>query len=260
MTFAVVQNEPLHPVWAKQGVYLTFSVKLELVMGENQEGVKRLTQAMPSIDHLETSLRGKRELGQLLGVHAQPSGRAGQIADGYVRLVEKAVLEYKEAKNHFIGFLAEGTVDDLHRAQDHFESCIQSLHRALIYFERLRGFGYKRGDGTPFIPRPRELEVLRDTVRTPVRAMRDALEHLDNDILDGTLPEDSPAGPRLGWEVATLGAHKLRYTDVARWIEQLHEFAALLSRVHLQVGSPPAAGENDVQPSAPGDAQTSARP
>jgi len=211
-------------------------------MSENQEGVDRVMQGMPSIDHLETSLRGKRELGQLLGAHAQPSGRARQIADGYVRLVEKTVLEYKEARTHLIRFLAEGIVDDLHRAQDHFESCIQSLHRGLIYFDRLRGFGYKRGDGTPFIPRPRELEVLRDTVRAPVRAMRGALEHLDNDILDGTLSEDSPAGPHLGWEVVTLGAHKLRYVDVARWIEQLHGFAALLSRVHLQVGAAPPAG------------------
>jgi hypothetical protein len=233
---------------------------MDMVMGENQEGVNRLMQGMPGLDHLEVSLRSKRELGQLLGVHAQPRGRARQIADGYVRFVEKTVLEYREARTHLIRFLAEGTVDDLHRAQDHFESCIQSLHRALIYVERLRGFGYKRGDGTPFIPRPRELEVLRDTVRTPVRAMRDALEHLDNDILDGTLPEDSPAGPHLGWEVATLGALTLRYADVARWIEQLHEFATLLSRVHLQVGATPAAGENAPQPGASGDAQTAARP
>jgi hypothetical protein len=210
-------------------------------MTDNQEGVDRLMRGMPSLDHLEISLRSKRDLGKLLGVHAQPSGRARQIADGYVRLVEKAILEYKEARSNLIAFLADGTADHLHRAQDHFESCIQALHRALIYFDRLRNFGYKRQDGTPFIPRPRELEVLRETVRKPVRDMRNALEHLDNDILDGTLPEDSPAGPHLGWDIATLGAHKLLYADVTRWIEQLHEFAAVLSRVHLQVGPAPAA-------------------
>lgn len=211
-------------------------------MTDNQEGVDRLMRGMPSLDHLEISLRSKRDLGKLLGVHAQPSGRAGQIADGYVRLVEKAILEYKEARRNLILFLADGTADHLHRAQDHFESFIQALHRALIYFDRLRKFGYKRQDGTPFIPRPRELEVLRETVRTPVRAMRDALEHLDNDILDGTLPEESQVGPHLGWDIATLGAHKLRYADTTRWIEQLHEFAALLSRVHLQVRSASAVG------------------
>jgi hypothetical protein len=214
--------------------------KKDLSMSNNQEGVERLIQGMPSLDHLETSLRSKRDIGKLLGVHAQPSGRARQIADGYVRLVEKAILEYNEARNILIAFLSDGTADHLHRAQDHFESCVQALHRALIYFDRLRNFGYKRQDGTPFIPRPREIEVLRKSVRTPVRDMRDALEHLDNDILDGTLPEDLPAEIHLGWDTATLGTHKLRYTDVTRWIEQLHGFAALLSRVHLQVGPAPA--------------------
>jgi hypothetical protein len=34
-----------------------------------------------------------------------------------------------------------------------------------------------------------ELEVLRDSVKSQVREMRDAVEHLDNDILDGRLPE-----------------------------------------------------------------------
>jgi hypothetical protein len=36
---------------------------------------------------------------------------------------------------------------------------------------------------------------------------------------------------------------RVNYADVARWIEQLHEFAALLSRVQLVVGSAP---EGDV--------------
>ncbi|MDX2424767.1 MAG: hypothetical protein QNK15_00780 [Cycloclasticus sp.] len=211
---------------------------------ENQDGVSRLIRGMPSLDHLETSLRSKRELGKLLGVHAQPSGRAGQLADGYVRLIEKTILEYKEARRSLIAFLTDGTADHLHRAQDHFESCIQALHRALNYLDRLRKFGYKLQDGMPFIPRPRELEVLRETVKKPVRCMRDALEHLDEDILNGVLSEDSPAGPHLGWDTAMLGTHKLSYADVAQWIEQLHKFAALLSRVNLQVGPTPTAGSD----------------
>jgi len=211
----------------------------------NQEGVARLMQGMPTLNHLEASLRSKRDFGKLLGVHKQPSGRARQIADGFVRLVEKSILEYEHARSKQIAFLTDGTADHWHRAQDHFESCILALHRALLYLNRLRKFGYKRQDGKPFIPRHYDLEVLRDTVTTPVRAMRDALEHLDSDILDGTLPENSPVAIHLGWEVATLATHTLKYSDVVRWIEQLHEFAALLSRVHLQVGpAPPANGDS----------------
>ncbi len=200
---------------------------------------------MPNLEHLERSLRSKRDLGKLLGVHAQPSGRARQIADGYVRLVEKTLLEYEESRSKLLAFLADGTADHEHRAQDHFESCVQSLHRAIEYLERLRAFGYKRGDGAPFVPRPRDLEVIRDTVRAKVRDMRDAIEHLDRDILDGSFPESAKVGIHLGWEKASLGGLALDYADVARWITQLHEYAGLLSRVHLTVGPPPTGATGD---------------
>lgn len=202
----------------------------------NQAAVDRLEREMPSLNHLEGSLRGKRDLGKLLGVHAQPSGRGQQIADGYVRLVEKAVLEYQEARTKHITFIAEGLADDFYRAQDHFESCIHSLHRAILYLERLRSLGYRRADGEPFIPRPRDLEVLRTHVRAKVRDMRDAAEHLDNDILDGKLLEDATVGIHLGWDKASLGELQLSFTDVARWIEQLHELGAAVIYVVFAAG------------------------
>ena len=212
---------------------------------ENKEGVNRIEKNMPSLEHLELSLRSKRDLGKLLGVHAQPSGRARQMADGYVRLLEKTLLEYTEARHKLVAFLAEGSADDQHRAQDHFESCVQSLHRAITYLDRLRSFGYKLPDGSPFVPRPRDLEVLREDVKAKVRNMRDAMEHLDSDILDGRLPETALVGVHLGWEMVTLSSHTLEYRDVTRWIEQLHEFAVLLSQVRIQVDPPPTLNAND---------------
>jgi hypothetical protein len=213
---------------------------------DNQAGVDRIERSMPSLEQLEQSLRSKRDFGKLLEVHTQPSGRARQIADGYVRLVEKVVLEYQESRTQLVAFLADGTADHEHRAQDHFESCVQSLHRAMEYLEHLRRFGYKRRDGTPFIPRPRELEVLRDSIRAKVRDMRDAVEHLDRDILEGRLPETAKVGIHLGWEKASLSSLTLDYADVARWITQLHEYAALLSLVHLVASpAPPKDDAND---------------
>ncbi|MBP1149847.1 hypothetical protein JOD69_001684 [Methylocaldum sp. RMAD-M] len=203
---------------------------------DNQAGVDRLAKNMPSLAHLEGSLRAKRDLGKFLGVHVQPSGRARQIADGYVRLVEKAILEYEASRDQLLRFLADGTADCEYRAQDHFESCVQSLHRAIEYLERLRGFGYRREDGQPLVPKPRDLEVLRKHVRAKVRGMRDAAEHLDCDILDGRYPMNAQVGIHLGWDTATLGSHSISYVEVTRWLTQLHEYAGLLSRVHVVVG------------------------
>jgi hypothetical protein len=128
---------------------------------DNQAGVNRIENAMPSLQLLEGSLRSKRDLGKLFGVHVQPGDRGREIADGYVRLVEKALLEYQESRATLIAFLADGTAEHQHRAQDHFESCIQSLHRAILYLERLRRLGYRRADGASFIPRPRARSVAR---------------------------------------------------------------------------------------------------
>jgi hypothetical protein len=69
--------------------------------------------------------------------------------------------------------------------------------------------------------------------------MRDAVEHLDSDILDGKLPDSATVGVHLGWNKASIGVLQLQFSDVARWIGQLHEYAALLSLVHLLAGNPP---------------------
>ena len=78
---------------------------------------------------VEISLRSKRSLGKLLGVHGRGIPRARQVEDGFVRLVEKTVLEYEASRQKLMEFMSEGAFDDWFRAADHFESCIQSLHR-----------------------------------------------------------------------------------------------------------------------------------
>ena len=191
---------------------------------------------MPSLDSLEKSLRGKRMLGKLLGVHGPPTQRGMQIADGYVQLVEKTVLEYIDARDKLIAFVRDGYDDDYHRAQDHFESCINSLHRAILYLERLRRKGFRQLDGTPFIPRPRDLEVIRQDVQKQVRVLRDACEHLDDDIINGTFPLNAEVAIHLGWEQAQLGEARIRYDELSAWITQLHHFAVLLSRVEIVIG------------------------
>ena len=207
---------------------------------ENESALNRLVVSMPSVD-LEASLRSKRQLGNLLGVHGPHKPRGKQIADGFVRLVEKAILEYQASRERLIAFLSEGTADDHFRAQDHFETSLQSMHRAIAYLDRLRGMGFRQADGSAFIPRPRDLAILRDDVKTQVRELRDFAEHLDQDIVGGNLPEEAEVGIHLSWEKASLNGAEIVYADFARWLTQLHYFAGLLSRVNITVGPAPAA-------------------
>src|SRR5687767_12307543 len=66
---------------------------------------------MPSLEGLETSLRSKRALGHFLGIHGPPTPRGRQMADGYVRLVEKTMLEYSAARETLLKYLKDGYAD-----------------------------------------------------------------------------------------------------------------------------------------------------
>lgn len=113
-----------------------------------------------------------------------------------------------------------------------------ALHRAILYLERLRRLGFRQTDGLPFVPRPRDLEVLSDDVRARVRRLRDASEHLDADIIEGRLPHDAEVGIHLSWDAGQLAGISIRYNELVDWIGQLHHFALLLSRVQIVVTNP----------------------
>lgn len=200
---------------------------------EFNESISKLE--MPNLNDLELSLRSKRQLGKLLGVHGLPSHRGKLLADWYVRLTEKAIIEYEEARQKLYKFLQEGFADDYFRSQDHFETCINSLHRAIEYLERIRGLGLKSPDGKPFIPKPRELEILSEKTRSQIRNFRDACEHIDKDIVKPSFPLDQEIGIHLGWDKAIILDHKIQYKDLAKWIKQTHNFALLLSQVKIIV-------------------------
>jgi len=210
---------------------------------ENPLGVARLEAGMPPLE-VRGTLRSKRELGHRLGVAAprQPKGR--QIVDGLVRLSDKSVCEYQACRENLVEFLRQGNPDRLHRAQDHFESCVQSLHRAINFLDRLRSLGYRTEDGQPLVARPRDFEVLREGVRAQVRVFRDLLEHLEDDIAADRVPPGSPAQLHLGWEQATLEGEVLPYRDVVRWLTAIHELVSPLAQVTLTVGAPEVGGDN----------------
>ena len=192
---------------------------------------------MPPLPVLGT-FRSKRELRHVLGMAAPSEPKGRRVVDGLVRLSDKAVLEYQGCRDSLLHFLRHGDPDKLHRAQDHFESSIQSLHRAINYLERLRNLGYVRPGGEPLVARPRDMEILRDAVRTKIRTFRGFIEHLERDIIQDKVLADKPAFLHLGWDHASINSATLEYGDVARWCSQLHYFALPLSVVTITVRSP----------------------
>ena len=210
----------------------------------NPEGTQKLQNGMPSLADLDASLRSKRFLSNVLGINSPPTSHGTQLADGFVHLEQKALIEYEALRITLTAFLENGIAEDFHRAQDYAETCVNTLHRCIEYLDRLRSLGFRRADGSPYVPRARELAVLRDDRRRAVRKMRDLLEHIDADILGGRVAPGGDVTVCLTFESLQLGPAVLSYVQMADNIRLLHSFAVELSEVRITVANAPPSSAN----------------
>lgn len=192
---------------------------------------------MPSLSDLDAALRSKRFLSNLLRINSPPTSRGKQLADGFVHLVQKALIEYEALRHTLAAFLENGLAEDFHRAQDHAENCVNALHRGIEYLDRLRGLGFRRVDGSPYVPRARDLAVLRENRRRAVREMRDLVEHVNADILGDRVDPSGDVTVRPTFDSLRLGTVELTYAQMADNIRLLHSFAVELSEVRITVSN-----------------------
>lgn len=201
---------------------------------KNPEGVARFSASMPELQ-LQGSLRSKRSIGYFLEVNSPKETKGKRIVDGVIRLADKSALEYQAARSSMLSYLEKSYADDLYRAQDHFESCVHALHRGIKFLGRLRSIGYRLANGDALVRRPREWEVLKEPTKKTIRDFRDTLEHVEEFIINESIPDDRPAAIHLGWERATINDKTIEYKDLARWCTLLYQFALPLSVVTVTV-------------------------
>ena len=79
----------------------------------------------------------------------------------------------------------------------------------------LAGLGYKLDDGAPFIPRARDMEVLR-VLRLKFEERERCHRVSRSQYCTRKLPETATVGIHLVWEKASLGNLQPHYSDVAR--------------------------------------------
>ena len=135
-----------------------------------------------------------------------------------VRLTDKAVHEYEAARVQGLDFAANQesntpTLSPYYRAIDHFENCINALHRALLFAEGIR----KQRD-VPEIDRTawRALQHAQDRIN----GVRDAVEHNDERLRKGD-PEGL-AFLVLGDDALQVADKIITYPELAQWIHQTY--------------------------------------
>lgn len=161
---------------------------------------------------------------------AAPTTVPGEtLAIGFVRLLDHALIEYELARTRLEEAQATRHLSARLRTQAHLETCIWAMHRALSFLERLHTCGFYLGDGTPLVPRSRGLEVIRRDARDRIRNLRDAVEHVEKDVISGQTDPRGPITLKLEQTGVSLGGAEVTFVELARWLRQMYEVAERLN-------------------------------
>jgi hypothetical protein len=187
------------------------------------------TCEMPDLSELDTRLARHLILDVLIGEPGL-SRREGFYRRNFVRLVDKAVLEYQEAHSALIKQIEEGGAEviptgaaSFFRFIHHFENCINATSRLLKLIERIKCEG-----GALHLPR-----LARRSIEAHGRGVpdiRNAIEHMDEIIRKDELAEGQPVMLGIGGEgdTAVIAGYHVRFGDLALTLRRLHEVACHL--------------------------------
>jgi len=164
-------------------------------------------------------------LGLMLNVIFRKAGptdyQARALWTNYVRLVDQVVREYNAARKELQLYVntPNNVMSPLFVCTGHFESCITTMKRAIVFARRMRR--HKNG------PQIGKYEVLASSGKKIVD-LRDAIEHLDEDILKGNIPQGSSILLKVNSDSLELAGNEIFFSDLAKWIRELHKIASEL--------------------------------
>ena len=75
------------------------------------------------------------------------------------------------------------------------------------------------------IPEINKLPLLSDATNKKLRYFRDAIEHLENDVVENNISEDNPTMLLIRNNSITLAGEKLSYHELSEWIHELYNLA-----------------------------------
>lgn len=147
----------------------------------------------------------------------------------YVRLVDKAVDEYEEARKLVIAQVEEGrrSAEEMTRDGryiymfkfvDHMENCICTVRRILRFFDWLKG--NQEGLQLERLAR-RQVEKLDSSLV----AVRNTVEHMDERIRCGFIQRNEPVMLAITntQDGVAIGGQSLRFCDLSTLTKRLHE-------------------------------------
>ncbi|MGM4960882.1 hypothetical protein ACT4MK_36820 [Bradyrhizobium barranii] len=171
------------------------------------------------------------------------------IVTTYVRLVEGALVHYRQARGQVLKLWNTHTaiaIGSHNLASTYFEDCINSMHRATLCMNRMRGNRDVPDDlKALFRKRPR---FAADTVAKRLRDTRDTIQHMDEKVFNAEIPDGTPFMLlATGLETPVLdsdqpnqtlkvidrliiGDQEISFVELATWLTEMGECAEVISK------------------------------
>jgi len=152
----------------------------------------------------------------------------------FIRLVDRALREYREARELILAQIAEmnrspeemsrdGRSIYLFTFPDHIETCINAVRRLYKLLGRIKS--EKESPGLP-----RELRRQVETIEGTIVKIRGAIEHMDELILKGEIAAGKPvmAAGSENWDAVVVSDYELKFEELAMVLRAMHEIALYL--------------------------------
>lgn len=148
------------------------------------------------------------------------------LAVSFIRVTSRAILSYRRAGQ---GAESADMYARIESAGD-IEDCIVSLHRALTFLDALQKRGLTTTSGARIALKPQDLPVMTSDSRNRIRKLRDAISHMDSEIVAGHPPPGIATAPSVQSGLITLAGVSISTIELARWLDQVADVAMRLAQ------------------------------
>lgn len=180
---------------------------------------------MPDLSELQPAVTLSLILHRMFAGGGPTNPKSFALVANLVRIVDALVRDYEYARLSLTRYVntPNEVISPLFEAISYSEECITNLLRAIRMARRIRSDEY----GPPI---DKYLPVLHDNVASRVTELRNAIEHVDGALIDGTWSEADPNCLITRDDRLELYGKEILYVELAKWITALHTIAVKLAQ------------------------------
>jgi hypothetical protein len=149
------------------------------------------------------------------------SSKATLYRNIFIRLQDKAIREYRQAREAFLADIADhGRQMHIIEFTDHMETCINATSRLYRLLEKIKS----ERESPAF---PKELRKSVETKGPSVKVVRDTVEHMDKEIQGDKVTPGKPIALTVNknFDGVLASSSELSFQDLAEVLKKFNEIA-----------------------------------